>query len=216
LKLLYVGDYLQHTITTLSALRELYAPVNPRSALKELPQLDGHAKRLISLSPFVVMSSYGADGRADTSPRGGEAGFVKVVDAGTLLIADSPGNNRLDSLENIIATQQIGLLFMVPGVDETLRVNGTAVLSIDETERKLCEDSRRVPKLVIRISVHASYLHCAKALMRSDLWNPTKHIDRSQLPSMGEMLRDQMLGKLPDETAFETQEQMLVRYQNTL
>jgi uncharacterized protein len=204
------------TITTLPALRELYAPVNPRSALKELPQLDGHAERFISLSPFVVISSYGADGRADTSPRGGEAGFVKVVDSGTLLIADSPGNNRLDSLENIVATQQIGLLFMVPGVDETLRVNGTAVLSINETERKLCEDSRRVPKLVIRVSVHASYLHCAKALMRSDLWNAEKHLDRSQLPSMGEMMRDQMVGKLPNETVFETQEQMLVRYQKTL
>jgi uncharacterized protein len=204
------------TITTLPALRELYAPVNPRSALKELPQLDAHAKRFISLSPFIIISSYGADGRADTSPRGGDAGFVKVVDAGTLLIADSPGNNRLDTLENIIATQQIGLLFMVPGVDETLRVNGTAVLSTDEAERKLCEDSRRVPKLVIRVSVHASYLHCAKALMRSDLWNSAKHLERSQLPSMGEMLRDQMVGKLPDETVFETQEEMLVRYQQTL
>jgi uncharacterized protein len=203
-------------ITSLPALRELYAPVNPRSALKELIQLDMHATRFISLSPFVVISSYGVDGRADTSPRGGEAGFVKMVDAGTLLIADSPGNNRLDSLENIVATKQIGLLFMVPGVDETLRVNGTAVLSTDEEERKLCEDSRRVPKLVIRISVHASYLHCAKALMRSDLWNGDKHLDRSLLPSMGEMMRDQMVGKLPNETVFETQAQMLVRYQQTL
>jgi uncharacterized protein len=205
-----------NVITTLPALRELYAPVNPRSALKELPQLDQHAKRFINLSPFVIISSYGADGRADTSPRGGDAGFVKVLDAGTLLMADSPGNNRLDTLENIVATQQIGLLFMVPGVDETLRVNGTAVLSTDEAERKLCEDSRRVPKLVIRVCVHASYLHCAKALMRSDLWNPAKHIDRNQLPSMGEMLRDQMVGKLPAETVFETQEQMLMRYQQTL
>jgi uncharacterized protein len=197
-------------------LRELYAPVNPRSALKELPQLDGHAKRFISMSPFVLISSYGADGRADTSPRGGDAGFVKVVNDCTLLIADSPGNNRLDTLENIVATQQIGLLFMVPGVDETLRVNGTAVLSTDEMERKSCEDSRRVPKLVIRVNVHASYLHCAKALMRSDLWNPAKHQDRSQLPSMGEMLRDQVASKLPPETVFETQEEMLMRYQQTL
>ena len=204
------------TITTLPDLRELYAPVNPRSALKELRQLDAHAKRFISMSPFVVMSSYGADGRADTSPRGGDAGFVKVVDSGTLLIADSPGNNRLDSLENIIATKQVGLLFMVPGVDETLRVNGTAVLSIYEAERKLCEDSRRVPKLVIRVSVHASYLHCAKALMRSDLWNADKHLDRSQLPSMGEMMHDQLAGKVSPDSLVETQEQMLTRYQQTL
>jgi uncharacterized protein len=204
------------TITTLPALREIYSPVNPRSALKELPQLDEHAKRFVTLSPFVVISSYGADGRADTSPRGGDAGFVKIVDANTLLIADSPGNNRLDSLENIIATGQIGLLFMVPGMDETLRVNGTAVLSTIEAERKLCEDSRRIPKLVIRVTVQACYLHCAKALMRSDLWNPAKHIDRSQLPSMGEMLHDQMAGKISPDTAVETQEQMLKRYQETL
>ena len=205
------------SITTLAALRALYDPVNPRSALKELPQLDVHATRFISLSPFVLVSSHGADGRADTSPRGGEAGFVKVVDAGTLLIADSPGNNRLDSLENIIATGQLGLLFMVPGVDETLRVNGTAVLSTDETERKRCEDRRRIPKLVIRVSVHASYLHCAKALMRSDLWNVNKHLVRSQLPSMGEMLRDQVAGKMSATAIdFETQEQMLLRYQKTL
>ena len=205
-----------NAITTLPALRALFPPVNPRSALKELPLLDVHATRFISLSPFVVMSSYGADGRADTSPRGGDTGFVKVLDSGTLLIADSPGNNRLDSLENIIATKQVGLLFMVPGVDETLRVNGTAVLSTDETELKLCEDSRRVPKLVIRVSVHACYLHCAKALMRSDLWNADKHLDRSQLPSMGEMMHDQLAGKVSLDAAVETQEQMLQRYQETL
>ena len=203
-------------ITTLPALREIYAPVNPRSALKELPQLDVHAKRLISLSPFVVIASYGADGRADTSPRGGDAGFVKIMDANTLLIADSPGNNRLDSLENIIATGQVGLLFMVPGMDETLRVNGTAVLSTMEAERKLCEDSRRVPPLVIRVTVQACYLHCAKALMRSDLWNASKHIDRSQLPSMGEMMHDQLAGKISPDTAVETQVQMLARYRQSL
>ena len=204
------------TISILLALREIYAPVNPRSTLKELPLLDVHAKRLISLSPFVVIASYGADGRADTSPRGGDAGFVKIVDANTLLIADSPGNNRLDSLENIIATGQVGLLFMVPGMDETLRVNGTAVLSTIEAERKLCEDSRRVPPLVIRVTVQACYLHCAKALMRSDLWNASKHIDRSQLPSIGEMMHDQVGSKMGGGKVVETQEQMLKRYQETL
>jgi uncharacterized protein len=120
-------------ITTLPALRSLYDSARERSVLKELPALDAHAKRFIALSPFVVISTYGADsdeagrqdgrepGRADASPRGGAAGFVQVVDDVTLLISDSPGNNRLDSLENIIATGQIGLLFMLPGVDETLR-----------------------------------------------------------------------------------------------
>lgn len=203
-------------ITTLDALRTLYDPVRERSALKELPQLDVHAMRFISLSPLVVLSSGSADGAMDASPRGGAPGFVKVVDAHTLLIADSPGNNRLDTLHNIIQTGQLGLLFLVPGVDETLRVNGTAVLSTDNADRALCEDERRVPKLVIQVTVQAAYLHCAKALMRSALWDTTRHINRATLPSMGEMLRDQVADRMSPDTVFETQAQMLLRYQQTL
>jgi uncharacterized protein len=212
-------------ITTLASLRALYEPVRERSALKELAELDSHAVRFIGLSPFVVLSSGGsgssgsgssAGGAMDASPRGGAPGFVKVVDAHTLLIADSPGNNRLDTLENIIQTGQLGLLFLVPGVDETLRVNGTAVLSTLEADCKLCEDERRVPKLVIRVTVQAAYLHCAKALMRSALWDATRHIDRSTLPSMGEMLRDQVASRMKPDTVFETQAQMLERYKQTL
>lgn len=207
-------------ITTLPALRSLYDAARERSVLKELPALDAHAKKFIALSPFVVISTHGADGRADASPRGGAAGFVQVVDEQTLLIADSPGNNRLDSLENIVATGQVGLLFMVPGVDETLRVNGKALLSTDEAERERCADAltgaRRVPKLVIRVSVQSSYLHCAKALMRSDLWNAAKHVQRAELPSMGEMLRDQVASRMSTDALFETQEQMLERYRQSL
>jgi uncharacterized protein len=207
-------------ITTLSDLRALYDPARERSVLKQLPQLDGHARRFVGLSPLVVISTHSTAGLADASPRGGEAGFVKVVDDGTLLIPDSPGNNRLDSLHNIIETGQIGLLFLVPGMDETLRVNGQAELNTDEALRTLCTDQLtgkpRVPKLVIRVSVQASYLHCAKALMRSDLWNPEKHIDRKAQPSMGEMLRDQMADRMAPDTVFETQEQMLERYKQTL
>lgn len=207
-------------ITTLADLRALYDPARERSVLKELPQLDAHAQRFVGLSPLVVLSTHSAAGAADASPRGGEAGFVKVLDDATLLIPDSPGNNRLDSLHNIIETGQIGLLFLVPGMDETLRVNGRAEISIDEALRTLCTDTLtgkpRVPKLVIRVSVQASYLHCAKALMRSDLWNAAKHIERSRLPSMGEMLRDQVADRMAPGTVFETQEQMLERYKQTL
>jgi uncharacterized protein len=207
-------------ITSLDALRSLYDPARERSVLKELPQLDSHAQRFISLSPFVVISTHGATGAADASPRGGAAGFAKALDAQTILIPDSPGNNRLDSLENIIATGQIGLLFFVPGMDETLRVNGTALLSTDQAERELCADmltgARRVPKLVIRVNVQASYLHCAKALMRSDLWNAAHHVQRSNMPSMGEMLRDQVAHRMSPETVFETQTQMLERYKQSL
>jgi PPOX class probable FMN-dependent enzyme len=203
------------TLTTPEALRPLYEPVRERSAAKELQALDVHATRFIGLSPFVVVASGGVDGM-DASPRGGSPGFVKVLDAHTLLIPDSPGNNRLDTLQNIIHTPQVGLLFLVPGVDETLRVNGAAVLSVDDAERELCKDERRVPKLVIRVTVQASYLHCAKALMRSELWDPAHHQPRACMPSMGEMLRDQVAHKVSPGTAFETQEQMLERYRQTL
>jgi PPOX class probable FMN-dependent enzyme len=203
-------------ITTLEALRALYDPVRERSAKKELPQLDVHATRFIGLSPLVVLSSAGASGAVDASPRGGEPGFVKVLDPHTLLIPDAPGNNRLDTLENIVQTGQIGLLFLVPGMDETLRVNGSALLTTDEADRTLCTDARRVPKLVIRVAVQASYLHCAKALMRSSLWDASRQVARSEMPSMGEMLRDQIGDRLSADAPVETQAQMLERYRQTL
>ncbi|MDZ4291443.1 MAG: pyridoxamine 5'-phosphate oxidase family protein [Hydrogenophaga sp.] len=203
-------------ITTLEALRALYDPVRERSAKKELPQLDVHATRFIGFSPMVVLSSAGANGALDASPRGGEPGFVKVLDPQTLLIPDAPGNNRLDTLENIVQTGQIGLLFLVPGMDETLRVNGRALLTTDEADRERCTDARRVPKLVIRVAVQASYLHCAKALMRSSLWDASRQVERSVMPSMGEMLRDQIGDRLSTDAPVETQAQMLERYRQTL
>lgn len=203
-------------ITTVDALRTLYAPARERSVKKEMPQLDVHCIRFIALSPLLVVASHSAagdlnglpGGGMDASPRGGEAGFVKVVDANTLLIPDSPGNNRLDTLENIIYSGQVGLLFFVPGVDETLRVNGSATLSTDPADIAQCLDAKRTPKLVIRVAVKAAYLHCAKALMRSNLWDASRHIDRAAMPSMGEMMKDQIGGDIPAET----QAQMLVRY----
>ncbi|OGB29625.1 MAG: phosphohydrolase [Burkholderiales bacterium RIFCSPLOWO2_02_FULL_66_35] len=203
-------------ITTLEALRALYDPVRERSAKKELPQLDVHATRFIGFSPLVVLSSAGANGALDASPRGGEPGFVKVLDPQTLLIPDAPGNNRLDTLENIVQTGQIGLLFLVPGMDETLRVNGRALLTTDEADRERCTDARRMPKLVIRVAVQASYLHCAKALMRSSLWDASRQVERSVMPSMGEMLRDQIGDRLSTDAPVETQAQMLERYRQTL
>ena len=195
-------------IQSLAQLRALYAAPRERSVKKELAQLDLHCAHFIAQSPLVVLASASADGAMDASPRGGAPGFVKVQGAGTLLIPDSPGNNRLDTLENIVQTGSVGLLFLVPGVDETLRVNGQAVLSTDPDALTLCADAKRTPKLVIRVTVQAAYLHCAKALMRSALWDPTRHVDRASLPSMGEMLRDQMGGDIPAET----QAQMLARY----
>ena len=203
-------------ITTLPALRQLYGPARERSLKKEIPSLDAHAVRFIGLSPFVVLASSDVQGNMDASPRGGDAGFVKVLDAQTLLVPDAPGNNRLDTLENIVATGRLGTLFIVPGFDETLRVNGHAVLSTDPADLALCADVRRTPALVIRLTVASVYLHCAKAFMRSRLWDASHHTDRAQMPSMAEMMRDQIRSFRGEEIKAETQAQMLERYRQSL
>lgn len=208
-------------ITNLADLRTLYGPSGGRSALKDLPYLDAHAARFITLSPFVVMASGQAQApMLDASPRGGAPGFVKVADPHTLWLPDSPGNNRLDTLENIashgVAGAPVGLLFVIPGVDETLRVNGRALLTTDEAVRQQCADERRVPKLVVQVTVEAAYLHCAKAFMRSRLWDAQAQLPRSALPSMTEMLRDQIREYRGEEVPAEPQEEMLARYRQTL
>jgi len=195
-------------IDSVEALRALYAGPKGRSLSKQLDRLDVHCTRFISLSPFVVVATGRPEANMDCSPRGGEPGFVKVVDERTVLIPDSPGNNRLDSMTNIVATGRIGLLFLVPGIDETLRVNGRARLA-DEPERLAhFAGAARAPKLAIEVAVEEAYLHCAKALMRSKLWAPESRNERSVLPTMGQMLNDQTGTTGPAET----QEQMVARY----
>ncbi|HWS73870.1 MAG TPA: MSMEG_1061 family FMN-dependent PPOX-type flavoprotein, partial [Quisquiliibacterium sp.] len=173
-------------ITTLDALRQLYAQPTGRVLGKQIGSLDAHCRRFIALSPFVVVSTSDDAHNADASPRGGEPGFVKVDAEGRLLIPDSPGNNRLDSLENIVRTGKLGLLFMIPGFDETLRVNGGASLSVAPDDIALCTTERRAPKLVIRVTVREAYLHCAKAFLRSKLWSESAKVDRSLMPTIGQ------------------------------
>jgi PPOX class probable FMN-dependent enzyme len=199
-------------IQTIEQLRGLYAPAKERAVKKQLSALDAHCQRFIELSPFVVISSIGLDQMLDASPRGGAPGFVKSVDAHTLLIPDSPGNNRLDTLENIIHTGKLGMLFLIPGMDETLRVNGTASLSVAPADLEQCTTEIRAPKLVIKVVVSQAYLHCAKAFMRSKLWDPQSHIERALMPSMGEMINEQAQMTTPSET----QEEMLARYRAEL
>jgi PPOX class probable FMN-dependent enzyme len=196
----------------LQALRALYPAPKERTLRKELRFLDLHCRRFIELSPFVVLASTGADGALDASPRGGAPGFVKAPDEYTLLIPDAPGNHRLDTLENIVATGRLGLLFMIPGVDETLRVNGRALLSTDPALIEQAADERRRPVVVIQVQVEQAYLHCAKAFMRSRLWSPQAQVQRSVLPTMGRMISEQT----GLDAADETQEQMLARYQADL
>ena len=199
-------------ITSVEVLRALFPPPRERSVRKQLASLDVHCTRFIGLSPFLILATASTAGALDASPRGGAPGFVKLRDSVTLLIPDSPGNNRLDSFTNIIDSRQAGLLFLVPGVDETLRVNGEAVLSTAAEDISRCADDRRAPKLVVRLTVREAYLHCAKALMRSSLWSAASQVDRSVLPSMGQMLKDQIGWEAPAET----QEEMVKRYTSEL
>jgi PPOX class probable FMN-dependent enzyme len=195
-------------IDSIESLRGLYGEAKERSVRKQLPHLDAHCLRFIGLSPFVVLASGSADGRYDASPRGGEPGFVQAPDAHTLLIPDASGNNRLDTLQNIVATGRVGLLFLIPGVDETLRVNGRARLESAPEVLARFPGERRPPKLAIEVKVEDAYLHCAKAFMRSKLWDPASRVERSALPTMGQMLADQVGSPGPAET----QEQMVARY----
>jgi uncharacterized protein len=207
-----IEGVIQMNIETISQLRALYPPAIERSLKKQLSYLDEHCQRFISLSPFVVMASSGNAFAMDASPRGGVPGFIKALDQHTLLIPDAKGNNRLDSLENIVQTGKVGLLFLIPGVDETLRVNGTALLSTASDRIDLFSAEKHRPRLVIEVTVVDAYLHCAKALMRSALWSPSSLVERSVLPTMGEMINSQS----GSNDAVESQEEMMARYATDL
>jgi PPOX class probable FMN-dependent enzyme len=195
-------------IESIQALRQLYNAPQERAVRKQIAALDVHCRRFIGLSPFLLLATSDPAHNMDASPRGGAPGFVKVTESGELLIPDAPGNNRLDSLENIVTTGKIGLLFLIPGIDETLRVNGSAVLSVSAADIAACTTERRAPKLVVRVTVEAAYLHCAKAFMRSKLWEPGAQVDRSLLPTAGKMISDQT----GIQVAPETREEMARRY----
>jgi uncharacterized protein len=196
-------------ITSLTTLRQLYKQPDERAIKKQIAVLDVHCKHFIKLSPFVLLATSDAGHNMDVSPRGGNAGFVRVSSDGlSVLIPDAPGNNRLDSLENIVRTGKAGLLFLIPGFEETLRVNGSAVLSTDPADIELATDEHRVPKSVIRVTVEAAYLHCAKAFLRSKLWEASSHVPRDTMPTSRQMMSDQT--GIPTEP--DTRAAMLARY----
>ncbi|HEY2787925.1 MAG TPA: pyridoxamine 5'-phosphate oxidase family protein [Gaiellales bacterium] len=199
------------SIASESELRALHSAPTGRAVRKELDRLDRHCRRFIALSPFLVMATADADGRLDATPRGGDPGFVEVADDRTLLVPDRPGNNRLDSLTNLTERPEVGLLFMIPGVDETLRVNGAAELRTEPGLVQRFQVGKRPPAIVISITVRQAYLHCAKALMRSRLWNPDARVDRAELPTMGEMMRDHA-----GSATVESQAAMVERYREQL
>ena len=177
-------------VANLTELRECYAPPLERSLRKSLSTLDDHMRRFIGLSPFLCLGTSGADG-ADVTPRGDAPGFVHVLDERTLLIPDWPGNNRLDSLTNIVGNPIVGLLLFIPGVNETLRVNGIAEVTTEPALLERWTVEGRHPRSAVRVTVREAYLHCAKALIRSKLWSDDYRIARTELPSYARMLKDQ-------------------------
>lgn len=184
----------EHLVVDEAALRSLYPPTHTLAAQKSLGVLDPHAKEFIRRSPFLTIGTQNRDGRADVSPRGDPAGFVRVLDDRTLAIPDRPGNNRLDTLSNLLANPNVGLLFLVPGFDDTLRINGTAQLSTDPDLLRRMAVNDRMPMLAIVVTVSEVFLHCAKAFRRSRLWDPEARQDRKEMPSLLKMILDQTTG----------------------
>jgi PPOX class probable FMN-dependent enzyme len=179
-----------HVIASIEELRTLIPPPDEPAVKKDIDRLDVHCRAFIARSPFVVIASVGADGRCDASPKGGDPGFVRVLDDHRLAVPDYPGNRRLDSWANVLETSQVQLIFFVPGVLETLRVAGRACLTRDPALLASLDDRGRTPKLALGLDVEVAYLQCGKSLKRSALWDPTTWPPRDALPSIGTMIAD--------------------------
>jgi PPOX class probable FMN-dependent enzyme len=169
----------------------IYGEPGPVARAKQIDRLDKHCRHFISLSPFLCLGSAAADGRTDVSPRGDPPGFVKVLDDETLAIPDRPGNNRIDSFKNIVQTGRVGLIFFVPGIEETLRINGTATFSRDQALLRSMAVDGKLPRLAVIVHVDEAFLHCARALKRSKLWDAARHVPKGTLPSLGRMIIEQ-------------------------
>jgi PPOX class probable FMN-dependent enzyme len=175
----------------MNELRTLYPTPSPLAVAKQLDRLDSHAMAFIRRSPFLVLATADAAGHCDASPRGDAPGFVELIDEAQLLIPDRPGNNRLDSLANIATNPRLGMLFFVPGVLETLRVNGSAILVRDPAQLARHAVTGRTPKTGLLVRVEEVFFHCGKALKRSALWDSSLHAAPGEIPSLGRILADQ-------------------------
>jgi len=181
----------------LASLRSLYGEVSERAAKKQMDRLEKHCRAFIALSPFIVLASSDADGRTDASPKGDAPGFVSVLDDRTVAIPDRPGNNRIDTLGNVSSNPRVGVLFMVPGINETLRINGRARITTDPAILETLAANGKPPRSALLVETEEVYFHCGKALIRSDLWNPEKKVDRRSFPTLGQILADQIGGMDP-------------------
>ena len=179
-----------HVLESADELAGLYRPASAGAVAKEADRLDDACRGFIAQSTFVVVGTSSREGRLDVSPRGGPAGFVKVLDDQRLVIPDLNGNNRLDSIRNIIEQGQIGLLFLVPGLGETLRINGSACITTDPAVLDLFAEEVRRPKTAIGVTFEQGFLHCAKAFLRSGMWQPDTWVGAAEQPSAVQMIVD--------------------------
>ena len=176
------------TITSEAELRDVIGSTTPVVQSKISDSLNDLTRQFIERSPFMLLATSSTDGTCDVSPRGDPAGFVHILDARTLLVPERPGNKLADSLRNVLDNPHVGLLFLIPGIGDTLRVNGRAALTTDATLLEPLAVEGKTPKLGLLVEVAEVFTHCSKAFIRSDLWNPERHIERSELPSQGEIL----------------------------
>lgn len=180
-----------HSINDEDKLRGLYGAPMELALLKQLDRLDPHCRNFLAHSPFCVIASTRPGRGTDVSPRGDAPGFARVLDDYTIAIPDRPGNNRLDTMSNIVTDAEVGLLFFIPGIDETLRINGTARLSQQPELLAAAAVNGREPRLVIVVTVREAFLHCGKALKRSKLWHDDYRVDKRSFPSLGRMIIEQ-------------------------
>ena len=183
-------------------LGQLYGEPSERAVLKQLDHLDKHCQAFIKISPFLVIGTMGSDGLGDVSPRGDAPGFVKVKDEKTIYLPDRLGNNRTDTLSNVLENSGVGLLFLVPGMNETLRVNGIAKITTDKNILESLSVEGKAPRSALEIIIEEAYLQCAKALIRSKLWEEDHKIERKSFPSLGKIISDQ-IGRGDDENKAE-------------
>jgi uncharacterized protein len=188
------------TVSDADTLRSLYGDVPRRASGKVHARLDRHDRAFVAASPFLVLATAAADGLLDVSPRGDVAGFVHVADDVTVVLPDRPGNNRIDSLLNLVTDPRASMIFLVPGVGHTLRLNGTAVVTTDPQVRALGAVKGRMPTTAVVLTVHEALYQCPRALVRSRLWDPDSRVDPASLASLDEVLADQV----PDLTLAES------------
>jgi PPOX class probable FMN-dependent enzyme len=179
---------MDHTITTVAQLEAIYGEPSSNAVLKEIDHISDHYKAFIGKSPFVTLATCGPEG-LDCSPRGDPAGFVRVHDSKTVMLPDRRGNNRIDTLKNIVRDPRVSLLFLIPGVGETLRINGRAEISVDPHLCASFKMQNKLPRSILVITADRVYFQCQKALARSRLWDPAAQVPRSELPSTGSMIQ---------------------------